>query len=292
MGFRINTNIDALRAYQHLSNVNNATIKAQLRLSSGKRINNVADDTSGFTIGKSLEGKISVMKAAQNNVTAAKDLLTTAEGALLNINDLLIKIEGKLSDATNPTANITNIANDVKAISEEIQSLLDQTKYNDTSLLTAGTDNPIGRSAAGAFKFQIGSSLSSTINIDYAVALTSTNKESFNTSLSSFLNVTSATMTTTGTNGLDGLSTKLTSLKTEITNALGKVGNTVQRLNIKEDTLMVAITNANSSFSRLFDADFAMEQLNATRGSIISQASTAMLAQLNVAPQNVLGLFQ
>ncbi|MCK5590435.1 MAG: flagellar biosynthesis protein FliC, partial [Candidatus Pacebacteria bacterium] len=46
-----------------------------------------------------------------------------------------------------------------------------------------------------------------------------------------------------------------------------------------------------ASVSRLFDADMALEQLNATRASIGSQAATAMLAQLNFAPQQVLQLF-
>jgi len=42
--------------------------------------------------------------------------------------------------------------------------------------------------------------------------------------------------------------------------------------------------------SRLFDADMAMEQLNATKASIGGQAATAMLAQLNMQPQAVLQL--
>jgi flagellin len=40
----------------------------------------------------------------------------------------------------------------------------------------------------------------------------------------------------------------------------------------------------------LFDADMAMEQLNATKSSIGGQAATSMLAQLNFAPQAVLQL--
>ena len=43
MGFGINSNIDALRAYNALATVNASTTKAQLRLATGKRINSVAD---------------------------------------------------------------------------------------------------------------------------------------------------------------------------------------------------------------------------------------------------------
>ncbi|MDP4174345.1 MAG: flagellin [Bacteroidota bacterium] len=52
------------------------------------------------------------------------------------------------------------------------------------------------------------------------------------------------------------------------------------------------MANSKASVSRLFDADMAMEQLNATKGTIGAQAATAMLSQLNSAPQNILQLFR
>ena len=77
MGFRVNTNTDALQAYNQLAKANQATTKAQLRLASGRRILNVADDTSGFNIGTSLKSKVSVMNGAQGNIASAKNLLAT-----------------------------------------------------------------------------------------------------------------------------------------------------------------------------------------------------------------------
>ena len=98
-------------------------------------------------------------------------------------------------------------------------------------------------------------------------------------------------MSSSGTESVAALQTALTNLKSSVSTALGKIGNFSQRLDIKSDTLNVSIANAESSISRLFDADMAMEQLTATRGSILQQAGTAMLAQLNFAPQQVLQLF-
>ncbi len=135
MGFRVNTNTDALRAYYQLAKVNNDTTKAQMRLSSGKRIMSVADDTSGFNVGTSLKGKVAVMKGAQSNIASAKNMLSTAEGGLLGVNDLLTKIEGKLSDATNPTNDRKALENDIEALAAEIDSILSNTKFNDTKLL-------------------------------------------------------------------------------------------------------------------------------------------------------------
>ena len=77
-----------------------------------------------------------------------------------------------------------------------------------------------------------------------------------------------------------------------VKDGLGQIGNFVQRLDIKDDYLSSAITNATASVSRLFDADMAMEQLNATKGQIGGQVATSMLSQLNSAPQNILSLFR
>jgi len=289
MGFKVNTNINALKAYFQLAKTNSMTAKAQLRIASGKRINSVADDTSGFNVGTSLKGKVSVMKAAQSNVSAAKDMMSTAEGSLLAINDLLVKIDGKLSDATNPTNDRTSIASDIKALANEIQGTLKNTKYNDTNLLYSGAGN--------GFVFQVGES-TDTLSLDFASSLASTGNGGYGTgisaSISSFVNVAASTLESTSGSAstVAGLQTALAKLKTAVSGSLGKIGNLTQRLNVKADTLNVSIANAESSISRLFDADMAFEQLNATRGSILSQAGTAMLSQLNTSPQQVLRLFR
>ncbi len=288
MGFRINTNIDALRAYYQLARVNQDTTQAQLRLASGKKIMHVADDTSGFNVGTSLKGKISVMKAAKGNVSAAKDMMATAEGALLAVNDLLVKIDGKLSDSTNPTADRTSLASDIQALGKEIDKTIRNAKFNNTSLLYS--------TAGSGFVFQVGES-SDTLNLNFASSLASTGGGGYasgiSASLGSFANVSASTLAcTSGSSSIAALQTALTSLKTAVSGALGDIGNFTQRLDIKEETLNVAITNAEASVSRLFDADMAMEQLKATRGSILGQAATAMLAQLNMSPQQVLQLFK
>ena len=110
--------------------------KAQLRLATQKRINSVADDTSGYRVGKELQSKVAIMQAAQGNIGSAKDMLSTAESALSNINDLLIQIEGKVADANDPTKNQSALANDVKALGDEISSIFTgNTKFNSTCFI-------------------------------------------------------------------------------------------------------------------------------------------------------------
>lgn len=275
MAFQINTNIGALNAYNALAKVNAETYKAQLRMATGKRINSVADDTSGYKIGKDLQSKSAVMKASQSNIAAAKNLLSTAESALQSIDDLATQINAKITDNQDPTKDHTNLVKDVVALSTEISNIFSNTNFNGTSLIASN---------ATTFTFQTGlqsnGSTAETLNLNFAASLTSTAADS---------------ITATGVDATDKsalASYSVDSLQKGVRNALASIGNFVQRLDIKNDYLTAAISNADASVSRLFDADMAMEQLNATKGNILSQAGTAMLSQLNSAPQNVLQLFR
>jgi len=265
MAFTINSNSGANSAYQALSKANESATKAQVTLASQKRINSVSDDTSGYRVGKELEAKVTQMTAAQSNIASAQNLLSTAESALSNVNDLLIQIKAKVADATDPTKNLSAIAEDVKALGEEISSIFTSTKFNDAALLS-------GSSVTGNFAFKTGTAETTTINFGTLNAI-------------DLSGLTGATSATVGTIDVD-------STVTAIQNALGKIGNYGQRLDVKDSYLSSAISNANSSISRLFDADVAQEQLDSTKSQIGSQISTAMLSQLNSAPQQILSLFR
>jgi len=269
MPFQINTNLSALDAYNALARVNARTSKAQLRLASQLRINQVADDTSGYRVGKDLQGKVSLMKAAQGNIGSAKNTLSTAESALTNINDLLIQIKGKVAEANDPTKNLTALANDINALGDEISAIFTNTKFNDTALLS-GSSVPSGSN----FVFQTGETEKTTINIG---TMNTLDLSSISGSGTTSSNITSISVST---------------IQTAVQDALGKIGNYVQRLDVKDEYLTNAVTNARSSISRLFDADMAFEQLNATKGQIGQQVAVSMLAQLNFQPRTLLTLFQ
>jgi len=54
--------------------------------------------------------------------------------------------------------------------------------------------------------------------------------------------------------------------------------------------LQVAVENQSAAKSRITDADFAAETANLSRAQILQQAGTAMIAQANQMPQQVLTL--
>ena len=70
----------------------------------------------------------------------------------------------------------------------------------------------------------------------------------------------------------------------------GDLGAVQNRLNHTVSNLANVVENTAASQSRILDADFAVEAAALARAQILQQAGTAMLAQANAAPQNVLSL--
>lgn len=77
----------------------------------------------------------------------------------------------------------------------------------------------------------------------------------------------------------------------QVSAGLSYIGAQVNRMSFQEESLSVAKTNTESAYSRIVDADMALEQLESTKLQILQQTATAMLAQANTAPQSVLSLF-
>lgn len=84
-----------------------------------------------------------------------------------------------------------------------------------------------------------------------------------------------------------------------IDNALEKVNETRSELGAVNNRLDFTINNlsnvsenASAARSRIEDADFAKESANLSRAQVLQQAGSAMLAQANAAPQQVLSLLQ
>lgn len=260
MSFNINTNLGALDAYNALAKINSQTTKAQLRLATQKKINSVSDDTSGYRKGKQIEGSIALTQASLGNISSAKNMLSTNESALSNINDLLNQIKGKVVDANDPNKDSSSISKDVLALGDEISSILGGVGKTSQAFQTNGT-----------FTVDLSNLASTGVTGDIAKITTAG----------------TAAVTASTIKALD-----VSAISTAVADALGSIGNYTQRLNVQQDYLTTSLTNSQATLSQLFDADMAMEQLNATKGSIGGQIATSMLSQLNSAPQNILSLFR
>lgn len=79
---------------------------------------------------------------------------------------------------------------------------------------------------------------------------------------------------------------------TSINSARATLGAVQNRFESVVRSVQTTAENLSASRSRIVDADFAAETANLTRAQILQQAGTAILAQANALPQNVLSLLQ
>ena len=258
-GARINTPIAAYNALNALNNVQRQLGVRQLRLATGKRINSVGDDPSGYTIAKQMEARAGMMGAAVNNVGDAQTMLSTAEQALQTMRDLYTTIKEKQVAASNPTSDQSAIANDVNQLKSEIDDIIAHTNFN------------------GKLLFNSSFSASYAVD-DNGTALT----VGFDASTATFGTVSSASVSTTSVDTAVG----------QVESALQSIGSFIQRLSAKETNLNSSITNIKAAESRIYDADIAKEQLEASKLQILQQTSVTQLSQANAGNQVFLTLFR
>ena len=279
---RINTNIAAFNALNSLKNINRGLEKSQLKLATGRRINEVADDPAGFVISTRLNARSRGLSTALDNVGTAKNVLAIAEGGLLNISDILITMKEKITQAASDTlssAERNSIKTEIDQLTAEIDNIVDETTFNSISLLNGNYQNR---------SYQTGEDTTNTFTV--SIARQGTTSTGF-TAAGLEVDVDNVSTNVFTAAGSSTALAKVDSAIEFVSDALQKIGAWVSRMTVKESTLSISITNTEATRSRIIDADIAKEQLNSTRLQILQQTSTAQLAQANITPQNVLALF-
>jgi flagellin len=113
----------------------------------------------------------------------------------------------------------------------------------------------------------------------------------------------SASTTTTDSLGIDTLTVdtqrnawvalkKIDSAIDQVNSARANLGALQSRFENSVGNIEIQVENLSASRGRIVDADFAKETANLSRTQILQQAGTAMVAQANQLPQNVLKLLQ
>jgi len=118
-------------------------------------------------------------------------------------------------------------------------------------------------------------------NNNAELALLATQATTLQSGLSGSVAVTSA----------DALNT-LTASVTSIATARATRGANMNNAEFDMTAKQIEYTNTKAAYSRIMDADFAEETSRLSRFQVLQQAGTAMVAQANALPQNVLTLLR
>jgi flagellin len=135
MSFRINTNVDALGAYNNVSNVSSNMSRSMGKLSKGLRIADAGDDPAGLISSELFRSQIYSMDAAMRNNSEAINYAKTAENGLGEVNQLLNEARG-LAIASGNSATLT--AAQLSANQDQLNSLVASINRISTSVSYSG----------------------------------------------------------------------------------------------------------------------------------------------------------
>lgn len=109
------------------------------------------------------------------------------------------------------------------------------------------------------------------------------------------VNSNGGTVTGVGTAAAAPTGVTVTAIDTDITSvttARATYGADIATFNSAIAALGAQSVNTSAAYSRIIDTDYAVETTNLTRNSILQQAGSAILAQANQVPNNVLTLLR
>jgi flagellin len=216
------------------------------------------------------------MNVAIRNANDGISLAQTAEGALGKIGENLQRMRElavQSANDTNGASDRTALDNEYKQLAAENARIIANTTFNGQPLLTAGT-----------FTFQVGANTAA----DNQISITTTD---IATPMGTNTQGAAATLGATAATALTAMGDLDTAL-TAVNGARSTLGAAQSRFDAVISNLQVAAENQTAARSRIMDADFAAETANLSRAQILQQAGTAMVAQANQLPQQVLQLLK
>ena len=283
----INTNIASLNAQRNLNMSQSTLFTATQRLSSGLRVNSAKDDAAGLAIAERMYAQARGMTVAIRNANDGISLAQVAEGALGKVTDNLQRMREltvQARNATNSNSDKDALDREFGELSKEIQRIVQGTTFNGKAILAQ---------AAGTQVFQIGANTTANDVIEFTTS---------DLSIDPLITIVAGTDNTgAGRAVIDG-TTDITALATVITNIdlafdfingqRAVLGAQQNRFEAVINNLQISHENQMAARSRIVDADYAQETSNLSRANILQQAGTAMVAQANQLPQQVLQLLR
>ena len=315
----INTNTASLVARDAIQRNDRAMSQAMERLSTGSRINTAKDDAAGLAISERMGAQVSGLNMAVRNANDAISLLQTVDGAAQEISNMLnrmYELAVQAASGTYTSTDRTALDLEFGELMKEIQEIAERTEWNGNSIMDDTYDD-----TTNALKVQLGAEANQTmavrikdwrptISADAGLASATDATANGIDSADSAYNLDgtadgseAALYFADGTENTDRLvitsaaaaAIAVKNLNNAIDGAAkerAQYGAYISRLQHAADNLQNVATNTAASKSQISDADYASETTELARTQIISQASTAMLAQANQVKQTVLSLLR
>jgi flagellin len=288
----INHNISSLFASRQIHSNSLDLRKSIEKLSSGMRINSASDDPAGLAVSEKMRGQIRGLLRAQKNAEDGISLIQTAEGYLNETTDVLQRLRELAVQAANGVYSDDdrlNIQVEVSQLIAEIDRIASHAQFNGMNLLTGKFAKPtIATESAASMWFHIGANLDQRIRV-YIGTMSSQGlglKNSIGRAeTATFISVSTPDKANIALGLIDTALVKVAKQRADL-------GAYQERLEYLGKGLLNGAENLQAAESRIRDTDMAFEMSNFVKNNILTQAATAMLAQANTQPQQILQLLR
>lgn len=272
---RININMKSLGIYSGYKKNIIANSAAMDKIASGKKINSAKDNPLKIEQSENFRMQIRALEMANKNLQDSSSMIQVADTAMGTISEALIRMKELTVQAANEVTNEADrklIQDEIDVLRSHIDDTAKNTEFNGNKLLVNGnvTDN----SKPDYVEMQIGANVGDSIGIP-------------------FFNVSSETL---GIDKLDVVNDATKALNS-IDEALKNVNGCRAKYGAVQNRLenSIEITSSSSyiyekSSSDINDADIALEMAEIARTSILMESATAMMAQSNNFPKDMLNI--
>ena len=164
----INTNVSSLNSQRQLVKSGMDLDQAMERLSSGKRVNNAADDAAGLAIANRMTSQIMGLNQSIRNANDGVSMIQTAEGALDESTNILQRMRELAIQSANgiySDADRSTLDAEVQQLKAELDRIADSTTFNGQPLLDG---------SLGDVTLQVGSEAGDTIDLSITAMDTET----------------------------------------------------------------------------------------------------------------------
>ncbi len=281
MGATINSNVVSLNAQRNLGMSQTALSTSMQRLSSGLRVNSAKDDAAGLAIAERMNAQVRGMNVAVRNANDGISMAQAAEGALSKVSDALQRMRElavQARNSTNSDSDKDSLNKEFAELQKEITRVIGGTTFNGKHV--------IGADATGMV-FQIGANTTT----DDTITVTTSNLNS-NADISAISVSTVVIDSTADSSAIASVIDNIDTALDTVNDQRATFGATQSRFEAVIANLQQGVENQSSARGRIMDADFATETANLSRAQILQQAGTAMVAQANQLPQQVLQLLR
>lgn len=302
----LNSNVASLWASKNLQGAQSKMADSVERLSSGLRINRAKDDAAGLGIANALTQQINGANQGVRNLNDGISMVQTAEGAIAAAQEMGQRILTLATQGANGTIGDTergSIQSEMRQLLTAIDSIGGRTKFSGNSLL-----NQVIAGTGTGFALQVSNNTGDTISLSEAafrkigVGTTagsiSAGSTDFATGQASALanavngsNITGGTAAQAAT-AFQAVQTAASSYITSLSTQRSLLGAYQNQIEFTVSNTTELASNLSAARSSVQDTDYASETANLTKGQILQQAATAMLAQANQMPNVILSLLK